>query len=113
MGEGGGRAGGKAARGAAVSEETAASAVTSRHVARGLGTTVLARLGAVFEIGAQPIYVLMFGLAGYGLYAVLWATINLLENIFDTCMTSAMQRTVPQSATDAEDRKSTRLNSSH
>src|SRR3546814_20476312 len=44
----------------------------------------------------------MFGLAGYGLYAVLWATINLLENIFDTGMTSAMQRTVPQSATDAD-----------
>jgi Na+-driven multidrug efflux pump len=44
----------------------------------------------------------MFGLAGYGLYAVLWATINLLENIFDLGMTSAMQRTVPQSASDAE-----------
>jgi O-antigen/teichoic acid export membrane protein len=86
-----------------MSEDTAASpAVTSRHVARGLGTTVLARLGAVVEIVAQPLYVLMFGLAGYGLYAVLWATINLLENIFDTGMTSAMQRTVPQSASDAE-----------
>ncbi len=77
-------------------------AVTSRSVAKGLGTTVLARLGAVVEIVAQPLYVLMFGLAGYGLYAVLWATINLLENIFDLGMTSAMQRTVPQSATDAE-----------
>ncbi|WP_428630769.1 lipopolysaccharide biosynthesis protein [Sphingopyxis sp.] len=77
-------------------------AITSRSVARGLGTTVLARLGAVVEIVAQPLYVLMFGLAGYGLYAVLWATINLLENIFDMGMTSAMQRTVPQSASDAE-----------
>lgn len=76
--------------------------ISSRSVARGLGTTVLARLGAVVEIVAQPLYVLMFGLAGYGLYAVLWSTINLIENIFDLGMTSAMQRTVPQSASDAE-----------
>ena len=85
-----------------MSEDAPAPAVTSRHVARGLGTTVLARLGAVVEIVAQPLYVLMFGLAGYGLYAVLWATINLLENLFDLGMTSAMQRTVPQSASDAD-----------
>lgn len=63
---------------------------------------MLARLGAVVEVVAQPLYVLMFGLAGYGLYAVLWAAINLIENIFDLGMTSAMQRTVPQSASDAE-----------
>ena len=44
----------------------------------------------------------MFGLAGYGMYAVMWATVNLIENIFDLGMTSAMQRTVPKSATDAE-----------
>lgn len=86
-----------------MSDDAAAPpAVTSRSVARGLGTTVLARLGAMVEVVAQPLYVLMFGLAGYGLYAVLWATINLLENICDTGMTSAMQRTVPQSASDAE-----------
>jgi len=85
-----------------MSEDVAQPAVTSRSVARGLGTTVLARLGAVVEIVAQPLYVLMFGLAGYGLYAVLWAAVNLLENIFDLGMTSAMQRTVPQSASDAE-----------
>jgi len=86
-----------------MSEETAASpAVTSRHVARGLGTTVLARLGAMVEIVATPLYVLMFGLHGYGLYSVLWAAVNLLEKIFDIGMTSAMQRTVPQSATDAD-----------
>jgi O-antigen/teichoic acid export membrane protein len=85
-----------------MSEDVAQPAVTSRSVARGLGTTVLARLGAVVEIVAQPLYVLMFGLAGYGLYAVLWAAVNLLENIFDMGMTSAMQRTVPQSAGDAE-----------
>src|SRR3546814_5594918 len=44
----------------------------------------------------------MFGLAGYGLYAVLWAAVNLLENIFDLGMTSAMQCTVPQSASGAD-----------
>jgi O-antigen/teichoic acid export membrane protein len=76
--------------------------IDSRRVARGLGSTVLARMGAVVEIVAQPLYVLMFGLAGYGLYAVLWATVNLIENVFDLGMTSAMQRTVPQSATDVE-----------
>lgn len=87
-----------------MSEEAAAPspAITNRHVARGLGTTVLARMGAIVEIIAQPLYVLMFGLAGYGLYAVLWAAINLIENIFDLGMTSAMQRTVPQSASNAE-----------
>lgn len=79
-----------------------APAVTSRHVAKGVGTTLLSRLGAVIEIVAQPLYVWLFGLASFGLYAVLWAAINLLENIFDLGMTSAMQRTVPQSADDRE-----------
>src|SRR5690606_28820016 len=61
---------------AAMSEDVAQPTVTSRSVARGIGTTALARLGGVVEIVAQPLYVLMFGLAGYGLYAVLWAAIN-------------------------------------
>jgi O-antigen/teichoic acid export membrane protein len=78
-------------------------AVTEHHVARGVGTVLLARLGAVVEIVAQPLYVLMFGLAGYGLYAVLWAAVNLAENIFDLGMTSALQRTVPQAASAAEE----------
>lgn len=76
--------------------------IDSHRVARGLGSTILARMGAVVELVAQPLYVLMFGLAGYGLYAVLWAAVNLTENIFDLGMTSAMQRTVPQSASHAE-----------
>lgn len=76
--------------------------VDSRRVARGLGSTILARMGAVVEIVAQPLYVLMFGLAGYGMYAVMWSAVNLIENVFDLGMTSAMQRTVPKSATDAE-----------
>ena len=82
--------------------ETAPDAVTSRHVARGVGTTLLSRLGAVIEIVAQPLYVALFGLASFGLYALLWAAINLIENIFDLGMTSAMQRTVPQSTSERE-----------
>ena len=74
----------------------------NRRVAKGIGATVLARLGALVEIVAQPLYVLMFGLAGYGLYAVLWAAINLIENFCDLGMTSALQRTVPRAASDAE-----------
>lgn len=74
----------------------------NRRVAKGIGATALARLGALVEIIAQPLYVVMFGLAGYGLYAVLWAAINLAENFFDLGMTSAMQRTVPRSANDGE-----------
>jgi O-antigen/teichoic acid export membrane protein len=78
-------------------------AITDRHVARGLGTTLLARLGALVEVVAQPLYVAMFGLAGYGLYAVLWAAVNLAENIFDLGMTSALQRVVPQAADEGEE----------
>jgi O-antigen/teichoic acid export membrane protein len=73
--------------------------VTNRDFAKGAGTTVLARLGAVFEVVSQPLYVLMFGLAGYGLYAVLWAVVTLVENIADLGMPAALQRVVPQSET--------------
>ena len=58
-------------------------AVTSRHVAKGVGTTLLARIGGLIEVVSQPLYVWMFGLASFGLYTVLWAAINLFENIFD------------------------------
>ena len=85
-----------------MSTTTPPESIDSHRVARGLGSTVLARMGAVVELVAQPLYVLMFGLAGYGLYAVLWSTVNLIENICDLGMTSAMQRTVPKAATDAE-----------
>ena len=78
------------------------SAVTSKDVAKGAGTTLLARLGAVMEVIAQPLYVAMFGLAGYGLYAVLWAAVNLAENVADLGMTSSMQRVVPQARTPQE-----------
>lgn len=62
---------------------------------------MLARLGGVIEVVAQPLYVAMFGLASFGLYSVLWSAVNLVENFADLGMTSAMQRTVPQ----AKDRR--------
>lgn len=68
----------------------------SRRFARGIGTTLLARLGAVVEVAAQPLYVLMFGLAGYGLYAVLWAAVMLLSNVTNLGMATGLQRTIPQ-----------------
>lgn len=85
------------------SEEAAGSTpVTSRDVAKGAGTTLLARLGGVIDVIAQPLYVWLFGLAGFGLYSVLWATVNMIENVADLGMTSALQRTVPQAKTEAE-----------
>ena len=76
---------------------------TSRHVAKGAGTALLARAGSLIEILSQPLYVLLFGLPTYGLYMVLWSAVNLIENIADMGMTSALQRVVPQARTD-EDR---------
>lgn len=76
--------------------------VTAHDVAKGAGTTLLARLGALIEVVAQPLYVWMFGLATFGLYAVLWAAVNLVENVADLGMTSAMQRVVPQARSEAE-----------
>jgi O-antigen/teichoic acid export membrane protein len=51
---------------------------------------------------AQPIYTWLFGLATYGLYFALWGAVNLLSNIVDLSMTSALQRIVP--AEDEETR---------
>src|SRR5690606_22949173 len=59
-------------------------------------------LAGVIEVISQPLYVLMYGLASFGLYAVLWSIVNLVENFADLGMTSAMQRTVPQAATRRE-----------
>jgi O-antigen/teichoic acid export membrane protein len=44
----------------------------------------------------------MFGLATYGLYTVLWALVNLVENVADLGMTSALQRVVPQAKSEEE-----------
>jgi O-antigen/teichoic acid export membrane protein len=77
-------------------------AITSKDVAKGAGTTLLARMGAIVEIAAIWIFGKMFGLPTYGLYAVLWGTINLIENFADLGMTSALQRTVPQAKNEQE-----------
>jgi O-antigen/teichoic acid export membrane protein len=72
------------------------ASISNRDVAKGAGTTLLARLGGVLDVLTQPLYVWLFGLAGYGFYGALWAAINLIENVADLGMTSAMQRVVPQ-----------------
>ena len=70
-------------------------AVTRDEVARGAGLAGLARTGALIEVVAQPLYTWLFGLATYGLYVVLWGAINLVTNVIDFSMTSALQRVVP------------------
>ncbi|HEY9553263.1 lipopolysaccharide biosynthesis protein [Allosphingosinicella sp.] len=74
--------------------------ITRGDVARGAGLAGLARAGAIVEALAQPLYIWLFGLATYGLYVVLWGAINLVSNIVDLSMTSALQRIVP--TVDAE-----------
>jgi O-antigen/teichoic acid export membrane protein len=76
--------------------------VTSHDVAKGAGTTLLARLGAVVEVAAQPAYVWLFGLASFGIYTALWAAITLVQNIANLGMTTALQRTVPQAKSERE-----------
>jgi O-antigen/teichoic acid export membrane protein len=69
--------------------------VTRSDVARGAGLAGLSRAAALIEAIAQPIYTWLFGLAGYGIYVVLWGAVNLVSNIVDLSMTSALQRLVP------------------
>jgi O-antigen/teichoic acid export membrane protein len=64
-------------------------------VARGAGLAAAARLGALIEIIAQPAYTWLFGIATYGIYTVLWAAVNIVENVIDLSMTQALQRIVP------------------
>ena len=77
-------------------------AVTRGDVARGAGLAGLSRAGALIEALAQPLYTWLFGIATYGLYIVLWGAVNLLTNIVDLSMTSALQRVVPTE--DSEER---------
>lgn len=72
--------------------------ISARDVAKGAGTTLLARLGGVLEVVAQPLYIWLFGLAGYGFYGALWAATNLTQNVADLGTTGAMQRVIPQAA---------------
>lgn len=77
-------------------------AVTRGEVARGAGLAGLSRAGAFIEALAQPLYIWMFGLAAYGIYVVLWGAINLLTNLLDLSMTSALQRIVPTRSEETE-----------
>jgi O-antigen/teichoic acid export membrane protein len=76
--------------------------VTKGDVAKGAGLAAVARLGALIEVISQPAYTWMFGLAGYGVYVVLWAAVNILANVLDLAMGQALQRIVPATADDSE-----------
>jgi O-antigen/teichoic acid export membrane protein len=71
-------------------------------VAKGAGLAAVARLGALIEVVAQPAYTWMFGLAGYGVYVVLWAAVNILANVLDLAFGHALQRIVPATADEEE-----------
>ncbi len=70
--------------------------VSERDVAKATALALVARLGAVIEIVAQPVYTALFGLATYGLYQTLWAAVALLSNVADLGATGSLQRLVPQ-----------------
>lgn len=76
-------------------DDAPSPAVTRGDVARGAGLAGLSRAGALIEALAQPLYTWLFGIATYGLYVVLWGAVNLVTNIVDLSMTSALQRVVP------------------
>jgi O-antigen/teichoic acid export membrane protein len=82
------------------SPSNSAVPVSERDVARGTALAFAARLGAVIEILAQPVYTALFGLATYGLYMTLWSAATLLSNIADLGATGSLQRLVPQAKDD-------------
>ncbi|WP_421992461.1 lipopolysaccharide biosynthesis protein [Qipengyuania sp.] len=65
------------------------------EVARGAAIAALARLGALIEVVAQPIYTWLFGIATYGLYIVLLSVVKLSEKVFGLSLAHALQRIVP------------------
>ncbi len=83
--------------------------VTKGDVAKGAGLAAVARLGALIEVVSQPAYTWMFGLAGYGVYVVLWAAVNILANILDLAMGQALQRIVPATADRANEHGAVRF----
>ena len=74
--------------------------ISKKAVVRSAGVVAMARLGALIEAVAQPAFVWMFGLATYGIYMALWAAVNIVSNVADLAMTSAMQRTIPQATSE-------------
>lgn len=82
--------------------EAQAQTIDRNDVAKGAGLAAVARLGALIEVVSQPAYTWMFGLAGYGIYVVLWAAVNILANLLDLALGQALQRIVPASASREE-----------
>lgn len=76
------------------------AAVERGDVAHGAAMAGLARLGAVIEVVAQPLYTWLFGIATYGLYIVLWSAVNMAEKLVDLSLTQALQRIVPVAGED-------------
>jgi len=74
--------------------------ISKKTVVKSAGIVAMARLGALIEAVAQPAYIWMFGLATYGIYMALWAAVNMVSNIADLAMTSAMQRAIPQARSE-------------
>lgn len=62
---------------------------------RGAGIAGLSRLGALIEVASQPLFIWLFGLATFGIYAAFWAGVVLLSTLLDLAMTNALQRLVP------------------
>lgn len=71
--------------------------VSRRAVARGAALAGVAKAAGLIEALSQPLFIWLFGLATYGIYVVLWGAINLVSNIIDLSMTSALQREIPSS----------------
>jgi O-antigen/teichoic acid export membrane protein len=69
--------------------------VTRGEVARGAGLAGLSRATVLIDAVAQPLYIALYGLATYGIWVALWASINFVENLVDLSLTSALQRIVP------------------
>jgi O-antigen/teichoic acid export membrane protein len=69
--------------------------VRNDDVARGAGLAAVSRLGTLIELVSQPAFTWMYGWATFGIYTVLWACVNIIENIVDLSMTQGLQREVP------------------
>lgn len=62
----------------------------------------MARLGALIELVAQPVYVWLYGLAGYGLYISLWSAVNVLGFIVNLALHQGLQRLIPGAGDETE-----------
>ena len=69
--------------------------VTRGEVVKGAGLVGLGRASGVIEFVAQPLYIWLFGLATYGLYVVLWGSINFITNVINLSLPLALQRQIP------------------